>query len=241
MSPLSSPPRRRIRRWFVWLTVLAVLVLILYVARAPLLRGLARSLMVESHQPGVSYLVLVGGDRTVTEAVELSREEGVKGVLLLDTAPSRLVRLGILEPRVQSYRRELEERGLDRERIQILSAGAKDPWSLARFLREWLGDHEGVRVTLLCHCFDSRRMQYILNQELGSEAESRIFIRAVPAAEYDEYNWWECKRGRMDIAESLLKLVHARAGRESENPWREWDYEAYERELKHLRPVAASK
>src|SRR6266852_5654341 len=121
---------RRRRRWR-WLLA-GGLVLVLFLARAPLLRGLAGLLIAEEPHRAVAGVVLVRGDRMHDAAAVRVRDGGAAEVLLIERVPLRHEALGVIRVRTEIDRRALEARGVPASAIHVLSEQTCDDWDGAR-------------------------------------------------------------------------------------------------------------
>jgi hypothetical protein len=223
--PVSRPRRRWPRR----LVVAAVVLIGLYLLRAPLLRGLASVLIVEDPGFSAEYLLVLSGDRVARRAAGIHAEHDGR-ILLVEWKPGRLESYGLIPSRLALNRRELEQHGVAPRAVGLLPGIARTDWDVARQVREWLPQHPDVRILVLCHRFDSRRMRSLFGRVLGSDAE-RVGFEALPERDFDETNWWRHKEGLLDVLQSSLHLAYTEIAGEDELQ-EDWDPDEYERSLK---------
>jgi hypothetical protein len=228
-DPTLRSPRASVGRWRRLLIVIAVLAG-LYIARAPLLRGLAGLLI--SEEPGATaYLVLLGGDRRHEQAAEWYREGGDRRILVIESCPERLQALGLAPTPTEVDRLALGKQGVPESALIVLPAGAGDDWQRVRALGEWLQMHPGSDVTLLCDRFGSRRLHLICGRILAADA-ARVHLCAVRHRVYDESDWWQHKEGQLTFLDQGLRLTYTWLAGERTAPYTDWDPDAYEAGLR---------
>src|SRR5262245_20645184 len=101
--PALSWRRRWLPRFVVLIAVLAILVLF----RQAILSWLASWLIVEETPPAKFSLLIAGGDRTAELAVHKYMQGEATEILIVEGAPDRLQRLGIVPPYAESMRQWL--------------------------------------------------------------------------------------------------------------------------------------
>jgi hypothetical protein len=210
--PAAVCRRRRGWRWL----VAGALVLGVFLARGPLLRGLAGLLIAEGPDRAVAGVVPVRGDR-MHDAAAARVRDGATEVLLIERVPLRHEALGVIPVRTEIDRRALEARGAPAPAIRVLSEQTLDDWDGARVLRDWLRDRPEAHVAVLCDRFGSRRQRIILDRVLGPDA-ARVHVVALPDRRYDETNWWRSKDGVAGWWEGLVTLGYVWLAGEGDKP-----------------------
>ena len=219
------------RKWAIRLVVVVVVITALYLGRRPVLRGVGGCLVVdEPARPG-DVVVLLDADGGYREAAKAYRGGFTKRVLLLETPPGRLQRLGILESDVEQKRKALGREEVPGDDVTVVSCAGRGDWNRARGLREWLTRHPDAGVVALCDRMNSRRLRHIYLAVLGADLANRVRWRGVPHRWYDESNWWTNKAGLAACVNDYLGLAHVCLF--GENPGeREWDPDQYEQTLR---------
>ncbi len=147
------------------LLVLAVVFAAACLFHAPILRGLARLLIVD--QPTDDYDCVcispwgyhAGGDRCYDVAAELHRRKPSCRVLLVATAPNRLEEIGVMPSFEATSRRQLLARHVPAEAVTVLRGEPWNDWANAEALAAWMNDHPGHGVLLLSDQFHSGQMR----------------------------------------------------------------------------------
>jgi hypothetical protein len=227
ITPIVTPRRRRWIRRLLFALVFAGAV---YLARAPLLRGMAHFLVVEDPMQEVDALVLLNGDRLYEQTALLYRNDMAKHVLLIQGPPSRLERMKILPDPVALARRELAKHDVPEIVVEVLPMEKNGDSNRARRLRDWLNEHPEARVCILCDRFSNRRTRCLFERELGG-LSARVHWRALPDRLYDETNWYRNKAGVLGIFDGYLNWAHVELYDDASGDWEEWDPEVYQNNL----------
>src|SRR5689334_15100819 len=101
-TPPTGPPRRRLRRRGRQLAAVALVAVVVYAFRTPLLRAVGSILVADDGLAPCSHVAVLGGDRRYEVAARLVAAGRADGVLLVEGAPDRTVRLG-LRPRPEDF------------------------------------------------------------------------------------------------------------------------------------------
>lgn len=203
----------------------------LYLFRAPLLRGAASALIVDQPREATTALLLLDADRGTERAAESYREGRAGRVLLIESWPGRVEQMGVLPPYVDVLRRNLVAGGVPGESVAVLKGRAKNDWDRARMVGEWLAAHPGATVTVLCDRFGSRRLCRVFSATLGAEA-ARLRWWAQAERRFDENDWWRHKEGFLRVYSAGVGLGYVWLVGEDREEWRPWDPDQYEKSLR---------
>lgn len=217
------------RRWLRRLLFVLILAGALYLARGPLLRGLAGFLVVDDCTGDADTVLLLDGDR-LYERAALQYRGGAKRLLLIEGPPGRLARMGILPDPVELARRELAKYEVPESAVDVLKIEKGGDWNRAKRLRDWLNEHPEAQVCVLCDRFSSRRTRCLFDRELGG-LSVRVHWRALPARSYDETNWYRGKIGTLALFDSYLSWGHVWLYGDALGERQEWDPDAYQNNL----------
>ena len=236
MSPIPAisakvPPVLRRRRWLRRLLFALVLAGAVYLARAPLLRGVASFLVVDDPVQEVDALMLLDGDHLYEQAALLYRDGLAGHILLIEAPPGRLVRMEILPEPAALAQRELAKGAVPVRAIEVLKMDKGGDWNCARRLRDWLNEHPGTRVCILCDRFSSRRTHCLFTQVLGG-LSTRVHWRALPDRRYDEQSWQRDKVGILGLFDGYLNWWHVWLYGDALGDQEEWDPDTYQNNLR---------
>jgi hypothetical protein len=232
MTALLSTHPSRLRKWAIRLAVVVAIVAVLYLCRRPLLRGVGGCLVVDEPVQSGDVVLLLDADEGYEEAAQGYRGGRTTRVLLLETPPNRLQRLGILESDAEQKRKALLREEVRGDHVTVAPCPGRGDWNRARGLREWLTQHPDAAVVVLCDRMNSRRLRHIYGTILGAGLAGRVHWRALPHRWYDESNWWTNKAGLSACVNGYLGLAHVCFCGEHPGE-QEWDPDQYEQSLPH--------
>ncbi len=223
-----APRSRRARRWLLFV----VLLLAVFLGRAPLLTRLAGLLVREERGATAPRVALSDGERRHAYSDLVARVEAAPGVsvVLFEISPQRGESVGARTSDAERDRHTLEARGVPPTAIHVLPARtSRTTWDWARALRDWLRDNPGD-VVVLTDRFQTRRMRIILDRVLGPEA-ARVRVVGVANSRFDETTWWHDPHAVIDVFTRFLGLAYVVVAGEDEagRPFR--SPEDYERDF----------
>jgi len=228
---LTGVAHRTSRRLVCWIGLASSVLVCLWLARGPLLRGLASGLIVEDDLPEKAAVWLGEGEGSLDIAALFYQEGLTRAVLVTRPEPDRLVQIGILPSWETLVQDQLARRGVPRRTLQFLGSHCRSEWDSARAFGAWFAQHSELRVIVLCSRFNSRERLVVLTQILGSEAVARIHLMALADRRYDENNWWKTRAGVKDFFHGWLGLLYARLLGEPPRRAEPWDPDRYQSEL----------
>jgi len=186
---------------FVALLFLALLILVVYLARHPLMRLAARELVVEDPLEKADAIVILGDDNfyadRATRAAELYRQ----GLAPLVVASGVRLRpyAGIAELMIH----DLVERGVPKERIVPFPQDADGTREEATALRTFVGGKGWKRLILVTSNYHTRRARLIFRKAFPPEVG--IEMASARDADFDPGNWYEHPR-------AVKRFTHEVAG-----------------------------
>jgi hypothetical protein len=232
----TDQPRRRLS-WKVRLLLATLLLTALVLFHAPLLRSVARLLVLEGPLVPTDAVVIVGRSGPYQSVpfdvvADLYHQGMVGAVVLIEDRSSRLVRTGILPTLESVVQRELDARRVPTRTLTVLAGEYRTGWDSAQALRDWLQEHPQAHVTLLCNQFGSRANALIVRTVLGTETAWRVHWRALPDSRFDVTNWWQQRHGIVAVLGSYIGLVHTYVVGEPAEQAARWDPDEFERTLR---------
>ena len=186
----------------------ALLLLAIYVVRAPILRWighqLVRSDLVETSD---AIVVLSGGDEDrEIEAADLYAAKAAPLMIITTARESKalpeLVRRGVrVEREVDVRRRYLRELGVPDSAIVLLPQEAKSTFDEATYFAVWNKAHPVKSILLVTSVFHTRRAAFIFERAL---AGTGVVVRARPSTldRFDPNTWWQ---DRNTLLEGLVE------------------------------------
>jgi len=234
--PAPQGPRTR-RKWLKWV-VLAVGLLVLWLARAPLLRISARPLVADEPARDCAYVWLRGdemgldGDDAIQTAMHLYRRRPGTEIIMVERYPSLLVREGIVESFTARTSRQLHERGVPRSAVHIIPGAARNEWEECRLVGAWLQSRPRGTVVVLSDRLASGALKHVVCAACAPQAARRMKVYALRGRWGDETNWWQSRSGAKDWMFGWLGLIHVCCFGEPSPPQTCFDPDRYEQLLR---------
>lgn len=188
------------------LSALAAVLLLLYLVRAPILRGFGEWWIVDEEPRSAHAIVVLGGDSVfgdrVRHAVELHRRGwGRRLVLSGMTIRTNFNETALME-------REALDLGVPRESLLLHPHDAGSTIEEGLALRRLLAG-EGIRsIIVVTSNFHTRRARMIFLR-IFRKAGVEVFFSAAPDVRFDPRRWWERRRSRNLFLLELLKVPNA--------------------------------
>jgi hypothetical protein len=183
----------------------------------------ASGLVVADTAEPADWALVLGGDRCYREASRLYHEGTIRGILLIEFAPSRLTRIGILPSKEELARRLLAKLNVPDSAIDVVRGRAASEWDEARHLGDWLAEHPGNTLLVICPRFAGRERRWLYSQVLGTDGTANLTWYPLRDRRYDETNWWHRKEGVLDVFNSYASFGYVRFNGEQPSTWRQWD------------------
>lgn len=202
----SNCKRRSRRRRVFWASILAAGSLTCVVFHNSVLWAIAAPLVIDQRRQPASTLLMLDGDQRFDSAA-LRVSHGTHLILIRRHAAGRLERMGILRSNEEISRRELTNRRISDEQIRLLNETPISNSEIPSRICEWLRQHPGEEVDMLCDRFGSRRWDRRLQRCAEAQFRRRIRIVALPDRDFDEHNWWRSKRGTLAVLNGYLRLI----------------------------------
>ena len=184
---------------------LVVFLLILYLARAPLLRAVAAAWIVDEPLEKAQAIVVLGGDSRAGDrlrhAVELYRA-GWAPRLVLSGAPFRSY---FNESELMAH--EAKQLGVPPEHLILAPSEADSTLEEALGLRAVLAQHDFRKIIVVTSNFHTRRARQIfvgIYRPLGT----RVIVSAAPDLRFDPQTWWQQREGRKWMATEVVKNIY---------------------------------
>jgi len=177
----------------------------LYLARGPILRGVASAWIVDEPMEKVQAIVVLGGDSRggdrVRHAVSLYKA-GWAPRIVLSGAP---IRTYFNETELMA--REARELGVPADHLILAPTGATSTLEEALRLRPVLAEHNFRNVIVVTSNFHTRRAKQIFVGVYRPRA-TIVRISAAPDQSFDPSTWWQSREGRKLLFLEVLKWTY---------------------------------
>ena len=176
--------------------------LVLYLARGPILRGVAHGWIVDEPLEKAQAIVVLGGDSRTGDRVRHAAslyKDGWAPRIVLSGAP---IRTYFNETELMA--REARELGVPADHLILAPSGANSTLEEALKLRPVLAEHNFRKVIVVTSNFHTRRAKQIF---LGvyRPRGTIVLVSAAPDRSFDPATWWQSREGRKLLFLELLK------------------------------------
>jgi len=170
----------------------ALLCLVIYWARHPILRYAAESWVVDEPAEHADALLLLGDDNFYADRATRAAELFRKGAAPIIVASGRRLRpsAGIVE--LEEH--DLIERGVPRERILRFPQDADSTLEEAAALGQFSVDHHFRSVIVVTSNYHTRRARYIFEKELPKRIA--VSVASAHDGDFDPEHWWEHRKSQ---------------------------------------------
>jgi uncharacterized SAM-binding protein YcdF (DUF218 family) len=210
---VPEPGTKKKARPGCWLGAVAsaLLVLVLvYLFRAPLLTGVADLLVVNDKPVSADFIFLLNGDYNTRSfrAAELYRQGLAPQVVIARSEDSPAVKAGLIPNDTDISVALLKLNGVPANKIVVLpfQGGVTSTFDEAAALHVYIEKVHPGRILLVTSEFHSRRAKWIFQRELAGQPVVLDMI-AVPYSTFDQTNWWTNENGLITLNNEYIKLV----------------------------------
>lgn len=179
-----------------------------WIARRPLLVGVAAWLDVGQPPVKTDYAFALGGNVETRPfvAAALYRAGFADELLVVRMRRSPAVEAGLFPPHHEMYRRVLLHEGVAEKDIQLIGDACDSTFDEAAAVGEWLEQHPSATLTVVTDHFHTRRARFIFRQELGDKV-SRVHFVSAPVDYFTPDNWWRIANGFATYTSEYMKLL----------------------------------
>lgn len=197
---------RRIRRLLFFLFFVVLALGIVWWQRAPLLRGVARLLIVADQPVQADAIVILGGglETRPHAAARLYREGWAPKILVMQPEKSDITGLDLVLDYGALTHKLLLKENVPESAITMLEPEVTSTVEEARVLAQWVAQHKPRRLLVPTDLFHTRRARWILRRILQDDTIELQMI-AVPLRRYSADNWWQTEPGVIDFQNELIK------------------------------------
>jgi len=197
-----------------------------------ILSSLAQTLIIDEAGEEDDNLAILGCDTCYYVAAEAFNRGLFRRVLVFEDSGRNLVKLGIIEPRHASARRQLTRHGVPGEAIVVVDVKGNTAWHAVDSLGNWMKQDQTARVQVLTSQFGSRCLRDMFDRALDEPLAERVHVVGLPDRRFDETNWWRSRVGVKTVMNSLLALGRVRCIGRPTSDLEHWDPIEYENQLR---------
>ncbi len=197
------------RNWGIVMASLLLLLLLIFVFRTPILRGIGSYLIVEDDPGKVEYLYVLGGnsyDRG-KEAARIFRKGNASRMVCTGGHVPSVFRPFEMEPsEAEVSARVAKEHGVPGGELEVLSKG-KSTWEEAHICLEHALKMGADTVAVLSDEFHLRRVRSVFSPLFEKEGVG-LRLWGAPSSSYEEMEWWRSEEGMIMVNNEYMKLLY---------------------------------
>lgn len=208
---MATPHQRfmRRRRWLIRISVLAGILLLIYLFRYPILRGMGNYLIREDPLSEADAVFVLSGnshDRGKAGA-RLYHEGFAPNIVCTGGVKSRdLATFGIDLLHCYLTQAVLETEGVPVSDIHIIAEGTsthEEKLAIIRYCRKMKWD----KIIVVSSKFHTRRIHKSFRKDMA-EAGIELVLRGAAESSFDENNWWNYEDGMIFLNNEYMKILY---------------------------------
>ena len=197
------------RKWFRILVGFLCLLIILFLVRKPIMRGMGNYLIYENELEEVDVIVVLSGgayDRGL-EAAKLYDEEYAPFIICPGgNQPPDFKALGIEMLESELTREFMIQQGVPESSIEVIPE-ATSTLEEADVVLDYLLEKNLSSCIIVSSRFHTRRVKNAFKKKLQRE-DITVIIHGAPSSQYEESSWWENEYGMLAVNNEYVKLIY---------------------------------
>ena len=186
-----------------------VMLLILFIVRKPILRGLGNYLIYENEpQKAEAMFVLSGSpyDRG-REAARLFKEDFAESIVCVgENIPHNFKVLDIRLTESELTKLQIIKSGVSEDAITVLPKGTSTLEESDHILH-FCKANGFVKIMVVSSKFHTRRIRQVFRKKFAREG-IEVVIRGAPSSEFSEKSWWENEYGLLFVNNEYVKQLY---------------------------------
>jgi len=197
---------------FYWLSISAVILLLLVSFHPFILKNYANFFTVNNYSKGADAILILGGsaDTRAKKAIELLENGYSNQILITHPSPKIVEYKNVYVSDFDNLKHIIESEKIEFKIIEDLKGGAKSTFDEARDLVNYTKQHKLKRVIIVTDNFHTRRAKYAFDK-IFKELNCKTIIEIAGAENqiYTINNWWKTERGLDQyISEGFKYLIY---------------------------------
>ena len=213
LSLLKVARAANIRQGGTLLAIIAVVWVLcgMWMARQPILRGMAALWIVSDEIEPADAIVVLGGGLDVRPfaAASLYKRGFATQILISNPKESPAELLNVVPANSELNREVLLKLGVPASSIILFGSGSSNTYEETRALVAWAKSAEAKSIIIPTDFFATRRLRWILGREFASTG-IHFSVQAVSPRRYSDNDWWLHKEGLITFRNEVLKYLYYR-------------------------------
>lgn len=197
------------RKWLIIAGSLLMVVVVLFLFRYPILRGMGNYLIYEDSPQPVAVVFVLGGN-AYDRGMEAARlyKEGIADQFVCTSkmVPIDFQVLGIDSAESYLTKIQMVKHGVPEEKVTVLEQGTSTKEESEIALAYCL--ENGLQTAMVLSTkFHTRRIKYFFGDKF-EEAGIQLLIHGAAYSHYDHKTWWDNEYGLLDVNNEYMKLAY---------------------------------
>jgi uncharacterized SAM-binding protein YcdF (DUF218 family) len=208
---VSVSHRSNVTKWLLRLLLFTLVLVGLFLFRAPLLTGLARLWIVDEPLSKADAIVVLGGGLQSRPfvAAELYKQGLAPKVVVMNIEPRNTEELGLTQSETSLLKDVLIKRGVPEESLVFIGNEVSSTYEEALALRDWVETTKARRLIIPTEPFHTRRVNWLFEKMLnkgGTPVE--VLVTSTKPVSSVSSNWWQTERGLIEFQNEVVKFVY---------------------------------
>jgi uncharacterized SAM-binding protein YcdF (DUF218 family) len=213
LALLNIARAANIRQGGILLAIISVVLVLggMWLARLPILRGIAVLWIVSDEIEPADAIVVLGGGLDVRPFAAASLyERGFAALILVSNPKESSAEVQDAVPADSELNREvLLKLGVPASSIMLFGSGLSNTYEETRALVAWAKSTGAKSVIIPTDFFATRRLRWILGREFDGSG-IRVSVQAVSPRRYSVNDWWLHEEGLITFRNEVLKYLYYR-------------------------------
>ena len=200
-----------ITKWLLRLLLFTLILVALFLFRAPLLTGLARLWIVDEPLSKADAIVVLGGGLQTRPfvAAELYRQGLAPKVVVMNIEHRNTEEIGITQPETSLLKEVLIKRGVPEEALVFIGSEVSSTYEEALALQDWVQTTKARRLIVPTEPFHTRRVNWLFEKMLNKGANPvEVLVTPTKPASSVSSNWWQTEKGLIEFQNEVVKFLY---------------------------------
>ena len=197
--------------WWIVPIFVVLAIAFAWMARAPILRGMAEWWVVSDQVDRADAIVILSGRLDVRPfaAAALYKRGMAHQILFSRPKPGPIDTLRLLPKQTELDRQILGKLGVPDEAMVEFGDGVSNTYEEARALVDWAKSSGARSLIIPTDIFTTRRIRWIFQRQLDPMGV-RVMVQAIKPPEYELEEWWRIENGLIEFQNEVIKYVYYR-------------------------------
>jgi uncharacterized SAM-binding protein YcdF (DUF218 family) len=193
------------------LTIGCTLILVFYVFRASLLKGMAEAWVVNEPATKADAIVILGGglENRPFAAARLFHDGVARRILYMDVRLSPVEEIGVRLAESEQTHRILLSNGIPETAMTMIGSSVSSTYDESKAVQAWMEKSGAKSIIIPTDVFHTRRVRWVFGKEIG-DAKAEIHVVAINPRRYTVHDWWRHEEGVIDFQSEIIKFLYYR-------------------------------